>query len=97
MIGGLDPFERCAERRFHQYRSQRPGCLFSLTKVLTTTQFKTHKYLEAYYQFLCGWVKDVSLWKVAGRFQTTGRVSSLHSLNDILYINPGSVLMDTSL
>ena len=26
MIGGLDPFERCVERRFHQYRSQRPGC-----------------------------------------------------------------------
>ena len=64
MMGGLDPVERCVERRFHQFRSQRPGCLFSLTKVLTAIQFKTQKSLEGYCQFLCDWVKDVRLWKV---------------------------------
>ena len=34
---------------------------------LTTTQFKAHKSLEAYNQFACGWVKDMHLWKVAGK------------------------------
>ena len=84
MIGGLGRRERCVERRFHQYSSQRPGCLFSLTNVLTTTLFKTHKSLEAYYQFLCDWVTDVRLWKVAGKFLITGRVSSRHQLIDKL-------------
>ena len=34
------------------------------TNFLTTTQFKVHKSLEAYNQFVCGWVKDVHSWKV---------------------------------
>ena len=26
MIGGLDQFQCCVEKMFHQYRSQQPGC-----------------------------------------------------------------------
>ena len=84
MIGGLDPFECCVERRLHQYRSQRPGSLFSLAKVLTMHHTIQDKEVFFYYQFLCDWVKDVRLLKVAGKFLTTGRVSSRHLLNDKL-------------
>ena len=45
------------------------------TNFITTQQFKAYKSLEAYNQFVCGWVKDVCNYKVAGKFLTTGRVS----------------------
>lgn len=32
------------------------------TSFLTPKQFKAHKSLEAYNQFVCGWVKDVRAW-----------------------------------
>ena len=46
------------------------------TNFITAKQFKKHKSLEAYYQFLCGWVRDVRQWRVAGKFVATGRVSA---------------------
>ena len=42
------------------------------TNFITAQQFKS---FEAYNQFVCGWVKDVFNYKVAGKFLTTGRVS----------------------
>ena len=45
------------------------------TSFITSAQFKAHKSLEAYNQFLCGWVKDVTTRKIAGKFLTCGRVS----------------------
>ena len=42
---------------------------------ITAKQFKSHRSLEAYNQFVCGWVKDVRTWRVARKFVTTGRVS----------------------
>lgn len=45
------------------------------TSFITSSQFKARKSLEAYNQFLCGWVKDVTTRKIAGKFLTCGRVS----------------------
>ena len=41
------------------------------TSFLTAKQFKAHKGLESYNQFVCGWVKEVRTWK---KFVTTGHV-----------------------
>ena len=48
------------------------------TSFVTDKQFKARKGLEAYKnnQFVCGWVKEVKTRKVAGKYLTTGRVSS---------------------
>ena len=46
------------------------------TSFMTAKQFKACKGLEAYNQFVCGWVKEINIHKVAGRYLTTGRVSS---------------------
>ena len=55
------------------------------TNFITAKQFKAYKSLEAYNQFVCGWVKDVYSWKIAGQFVTTGRVSSVARLNIITW------------
>ena len=46
------------------------------TSFVTTKQFKARKGLEAYNQFVCGWVKEIKTRKVGGKYLTTGRVSS---------------------
>ena len=45
------------------------------TSFITVQQFKARKSLEAYNQFVCGWVKDVVTRRIAGKYLTTGRVS----------------------
>ena len=52
------------------------------TSYLTTKQFKAHKSLEAYNQFVNGWVKDVHSWQVADKIIVTGRV---RTFSNILY------------
>ena len=47
------------------------------TSFVTLKQFKSHRSLESYNQFVNGWVKDVNGWKIAGKVVVTGRVSSL--------------------
>ena len=46
------------------------------TSFISMSQFKARKSLEAYNQFVCGWVKNVVTRKIAGRYLTCGRVSS---------------------
>ena len=46
------------------------------TSFLTSKQFKACKGLEAYNQFVSGWVKDVNTWKVFDKYLTVGRVST---------------------
>ena len=46
------------------------------TSFVTAKQFKARKGLEAYNQFVCGWVKEIKTRKVADKYLTTGRVSS---------------------
>ena len=45
------------------------------TSYMTSEQFKARKGLEAYNQFVSGWIKDVSTMEIAGKYLTTGRVS----------------------
>ena len=49
------------------------------TSFVTAKQFKARKGLEAYNQFVCGWVKEINTRKVAGKYLTTGRVSLSHT------------------
>ena len=44
------------------------------TSFVTVEQLKSQKGLEAYNQFVSGWVKDVSNRKVAGKCVVTGQV-----------------------
>jgi len=45
------------------------------TSFISVQQFKARKSLEAYNQFVCGWVKDVVTRKIAGKYLTISRVS----------------------
>ena len=47
------------------------------TSFITLAQLKARKGLEAYNQFVYGWIKEVSTRKIAGRYLTTGRVSQV--------------------
>ena len=37
------------------------------TSFVTVKQFKAHKSMETFNQFVCGWVKGVRAWKVSGK------------------------------
>jgi len=47
------------------------------TSFLTMSQFKARKGLEAYNQFVSGWIKEVKTRKITDKYLTCGRVSSL--------------------
>jgi len=79
MIGGIDPF--CPGTFGEQTDDVPPvdACdllsyLVLRTSFITTEQFSARKGLEAYNQFVCGWVKEVVVRKVDTKFVTTGRV-----------------------
>ena len=44
------------------------------TSFLTMKQFKEHRGLEAYNQFISGWVKSVCTQKVLGKYFSVGQV-----------------------
>ncbi len=48
------------------------------TSFVTAKQFKAHKSMEAYNQFVSGWVKEVSAWNINHKSVVTGRVSFRH-------------------
>ena len=45
------------------------------TSFVTAKQFKAHKSMEGYNQFVCGWVRDVQAYKFGEKCVVTGRVS----------------------
>jgi len=45
------------------------------TSFLTLDQFRARKGLEAYNQFVSGWVKEIKTWHVEDKYLTVGRVS----------------------
>ena len=47
------------------------------TSYLSSQQFKARKSLEAYNQFVCGWVKEVKTWLVSEKYLVKGRVSKI--------------------
>ena len=79
IIGGLDPFKRGLGEPCIVVppvdASDLVAYLVLQTNFITTNQFKARKSLEAYNQFVCGWVRAVCSWKVAEKFAMTGCVS----------------------
>ena len=75
VINDVDPFVSCPGEAISTVppvdASDLVAYLVLQTNFITTQQFKA---LEAYNQFVCGWVKDVHTWKVAGKFVITGQV-----------------------
>ncbi len=76
-VSGLDPFlgplGACTETVPSVEASDLVSYLVLQTSLLTAKQFKAHKSMKAYNQFVCGWVKEV---KKGGKYLTTGHVSS---------------------
>ena len=80
LISGLDPF--CPSSLGKQSSILPPvdasdivSYLVLQTSFVTAKQFKAHKSMEAYNQFVCGWVKDFQAFLVNGKFVVTSRVS----------------------
>lgn len=64
LIRGLDPFMSVDASGLVSY-------LVLQTSFVTSNQFKAHKSLEAYNQFVSGWVQT---WKLGDIFLTSGKV-----------------------
>ena len=45
------------------------------TSFITSAQFKAQKGLEAYNQFVSGWIKEVNTRKICGNYLTVGSVT----------------------
>ena len=81
MIDGIDPFD--SSFSMIEISSTAPpdtvcdlvSYLVLQTSFVTSNQFKAYKSLEAYNQFVCGWVKEVSARVVAGKYVVFGYVS----------------------
>lgn len=79
-IGGLDPFVdsgagESTDDVIPVDASDLVSYLVLQTSFITPEQFKARKGLQAYNQFVCGWVKDVKSQKICEKFLVTGRVS----------------------
>ena len=77
-IHGLDPFSGCLGEPVEAAvppvdASDLVSYLVLQTNFVTVKQFKAHKSLEAYNQFVCSWIKEVRTWRVAGKYVITGR------------------------
>ena len=78
-IGGIDPF---LTNTFGEQTEDSPpvdACdllsyLVLQTSFISAEQFKARKGLQAYYQFVCGWVKEIATHKIAGKYVTIGKV-----------------------
>ena len=82
LINGVDPFRKVTEGEPLDGFPPVEDCdlvsyLVLQTSFITLAQLKARKGLEAYNQFVCGWIKEVSTRKIAGRYLTTGRVSQV--------------------
>ena len=85
-INGLDPFLSPYSSVVSESESCPPvdSCdlvsyLVLKTSFLTLEQFRARKGLDAYNQFVSGWVKEIKTWNVAivDKYLTVGRVSEL--------------------
>ena len=82
IINGLDPFNARANGELADCLPPLEAAdivsyLVLQTTFITAREFKARKGLEAYNQFVSGWVKDVCSRKVAGKHVVTGRTSTI--------------------
>lgn len=90
LISGLDPFcpfslEKKSSILPPVDASDIVSYLVLQTSFVTAKQFKAHKSLEAYNQFVCGWVKDVQAFQMNAKFVVTARVSQAVSFVALPY------------
>ena len=86
LINGVDPFSSDYYRGLSESESCPPvdSCdllsyLVLKTSFLTMEQFMARKGLDAYNQFVSGWVKEIKSWHVSDKYLTVGRVSGIKS------------------
>ena len=82
LINGVDPFRKVTEGGPLDGFLPVEDCdlvsyLVLQTSFVTLAQLKARKGLETYNRFICGWIKEVSTRKIAGRYLTTGRISQV--------------------
>ena len=82
LINGIDPFGKVVGGEAFSGIVPVDTCdlvsyLVLQTSFMTSEQFTSYKALEAYNQFVCGRVKDVSTIKISEKYLTTGRVRYL--------------------
>lgn len=82
LINGIDPFLSDCCSKLLESESFPPvdSCdllsyLVLKTSFLTLEQFRARKGLDAYNQFVSGWVKEIKTWNVSDKYLTVGRVS----------------------
>ena len=80
VIGGIDPFQpgnigELDDRLPDADASDLVSYLILQTSFLTAKQFNARKGLEAYNQFVSGWVKDVCNRRICGKNLISARVS----------------------
>jgi len=81
LINGIDPFAKPNEGELFDGVPPVEDCdlvsyLILQTSFISMAQFKARKGLEAYNQFVCGWIKDVTTRKIGEKLLTSGRVSN---------------------
>lgn len=81
-INGLDPFLSSYTNGLSESDTCPPidSCdlvsyLVLKTSFLTQEQFRARKGLDAYNQFISGWIKEIITWSVLDKYLTVGRVS----------------------
>ena len=79
LIGGVDPFSSDYYKSLSEGKSCPPvdSCdllsyLVLKTNFLTVEQFRARKGLDAYNQFVSGWVKEIKTWHVLDKYLTVG-------------------------
>ena len=85
LIGGVDPFciskNDCVSCPLPPVdASDIVSYLVLQTSFVTAKQFKAHKSMEGYNQFVCGWVKEVEAINIGKKCVVTGRVSLLSAV-----------------
>ena len=86
LINGIDPFLKPAQGEPFDGVPPVEDCdlvsyLVLQTSFITMTQYKA---LEAYNQFVSGWIKEVNTRRIDDKLLTCGRVSSIHNVNCLL-------------
>ena len=93
VIGGIDPLQAGNVGELNDGlpnvdAADLVSYLVLQTSFITTKQFKARKSLEAYNQFVSGWIKDVQNRKVCGKHLITARVSDFI----MLFVYHGCIL-----
>lgn len=88
-IAGIDPFTLCKEQSYNNPAIQTSSLplldvsdlvsyLVLQTSYVSIKQFKAHKSMKAYNQFVSGWVKEVQGWNIHDKSVVTEKVSFIN-------------------